>query len=93
MSIRIRFALRPKNRLTGSREWTPEAAETMIKELAGEQGYTCESLSGCLLCRFCPEGYIWFELISDLLVTSKDVPDQAYVDALCEEIYSKLFDE
>lgn len=34
-----------------------------------------------------------FELISDLLVTSKDLPDQAYVDALCEEIYSKLFDE
>ena len=60
MSIRIRFALRPKNRLTGYREWTPDAAETMIKELAGEQGYTCESLSGCLLCRLCPEGYIWF---------------------------------
>ena len=34
-----------------------------------------------------------FELISDLLITSKDLPDQAYVDALCEEIYSKLFDE
>lgn len=34
-----------------------------------------------------------FELISDLLATSKDLPDQAYVDALCEEIYSKLFDE
>ena len=34
MSIRIRFALRPKNRLTGYREWTPDAAETMIKELA-----------------------------------------------------------
>ena len=60
MSIRIRFALRPKNRLTGYREWTPDVAETMIKELAGEQGYTCESLSGCLLCRLCPEGYIWF---------------------------------
>lgn len=33
-----------------------------------------------------------FELISDLLITSRDLPDQAYVDTLCEEIYSKLFD-
>lgn len=34
-----------------------------------------------------------FELIQDLLITSKDLPDQSYVDALCEEIYSQLFDE
>lgn len=34
-----------------------------------------------------------FELIQDLLVTGKDLPDQAYVDALCEEIYGKMFEE
>lgn len=34
-----------------------------------------------------------FELIQDLLITSKDLPDQSYVDALCEEIYARLFDE
>lgn len=34
-----------------------------------------------------------FELIQDVLITEKDLPDQAYVDALCEEIYAKLFDE
>lgn len=60
MSIRIKFSLRPKNLLTGYRDWTPKAAEKMIKELAEEQGYTCDSLTGCLLCRLCPEGYIGF---------------------------------
>lgn len=60
MSIRIKFSLRPKNLLTGYRDWTPKTAEKMIKELAEEQGYTCDSLTGCLLCRLCPEGYIGF---------------------------------
>lgn len=60
MSIRIKFTLRPKNRLTGFREWTPEAAEALVKALADEKGYTCEDFSGYLLCRLCPEGYIWF---------------------------------
>lgn len=34
-----------------------------------------------------------FGLIQDLLITSHDLPDQAYVDALCEDIYEKLYDE
>ena len=33
-----------------------------------------------------------FQVIQDLLVTGQDLPDQAYVDALSEEIYSKLFE-
>jgi len=33
-----------------------------------------------------------FQIIQDYLVTGKDLPDQAYVDALCEEIYSRLFE-
>lgn len=34
-----------------------------------------------------------FQLIQDHLVTGRDLPDQAYVDALSEEIYAKLFEE
>ena len=34
-----------------------------------------------------------FQIIQDFLITGKDLPDPAYVDALCEEIYSKLFEE
>lgn len=34
-----------------------------------------------------------FELIQDLLITSHDLPDQAYVDALCEDIYEKMYEE
>ncbi|MCI9147542.1 MAG: hypothetical protein HFG73_04650 [Hungatella sp.] len=33
-----------------------------------------------------------FQIIQDLLITGKDLPDPAYVDALCEEIYSKVFE-
>ena len=33
-----------------------------------------------------------FRIIQDLLITEKDLPDPAYVDALCEEIYSKVFE-
>lgn len=33
-----------------------------------------------------------FQVIQDRLVTGRDLPDQAYVDALSEEIYSKLFE-
>lgn len=33
-----------------------------------------------------------FQIIQDWLVTGKDLPDQAYVDALSEEIYTKLFE-
>lgn len=34
-----------------------------------------------------------FQLIQDYLITHKDLPDPAYVDALCEEIYTKLYEE
>lgn len=60
MSIRISFGLRPKNRLTSLRSWTPIAAEAMVKELAGEFGCTWEPFYGHLILRFCPEGNIWF---------------------------------
>ena len=33
-----------------------------------------------------------FELIQDYLIIGHDLPDQAYVDALCEEIYQKLYE-
>lgn len=33
-----------------------------------------------------------FQLIQDYLITSHDLPDQAYVDALSEEIYGKLYE-
>ena len=32
-----------------------------------------------------------FELIQDYLVTGRDLPDQSYVDALCDMIYSRLY--
>lgn len=33
-----------------------------------------------------------FQIIQDYLITGKDLPDPAYVDALCEEIYSRLYE-
>ena len=33
-----------------------------------------------------------FQLIQDYLITNHDLPDQAYVDALSEEIYGKLYE-
>lgn len=33
-----------------------------------------------------------FQLIQDYLITTHDLPDQAYVDALSEEIYGKLYE-
>ena len=33
-----------------------------------------------------------FEWIQELLIIGKDLPDQAYVDMLCDEIYSRLFE-
>ncbi|MCI8517474.1 MAG: hypothetical protein HFG75_11525 [Hungatella sp.] len=33
-----------------------------------------------------------FQIIQDLLITHRDLPDPAYVDALCEEIYSRLYE-
>ena len=32
-----------------------------------------------------------FELIQDYLITGRDLPDQSYVDALCEMIYCRLY--
>lgn len=34
-----------------------------------------------------------FELIQDYLVTGRDLPDQSYVDALCDMIYARLYGE
>ena len=33
-----------------------------------------------------------FQIIQDYLITHKDLPDPAYVDALCEEIYTRLYE-
>lgn len=33
-----------------------------------------------------------FQVIQDYLITGKDLPDPAYVDALCEELYGKLYE-
>lgn len=32
------------------------------------------------------------EIIQDILITQKDLPNQAYVDSLCEDIYTRLYD-
>ena len=34
-----------------------------------------------------------FELIQDLLITGRDIPDQAYADSLCDMLYAKLYDQ
>lgn len=34
-----------------------------------------------------------FALIQDILITENDLPDQSYVDALCEEVYGKLYED
>lgn len=34
-----------------------------------------------------------FQIIQDYLITGKDLPDPAYVDALCEELYGRLYEE
>lgn len=33
-----------------------------------------------------------FQVIQDYLVTGRDLPDPAYVDALCEELYGRLYE-
>ena len=33
-----------------------------------------------------------FEIIQDILITNHDLPDQSYVDALCDMIYTKLYE-
>ena len=33
-----------------------------------------------------------FQIIQDCLITGKDLPDPAYVDALCEELYGRLYE-
>ena len=34
-----------------------------------------------------------FDLIQDYLITGRDLPDQSYVDALCDMIYNRLYEE
>lgn len=34
-----------------------------------------------------------FELIQDLLITGRDIPDQSYADSLCDTLYARLYDE
>lgn len=58
-----------------------ELDRQLAEEQGGEQNCTPEELS---LKRF--------SLIQDYLITEKDLPDPAYVEALSEEIYSRLFE-
>lgn len=57
------------------------SAEDVDREIPEKDSLTEEELS---LKRF--------QLIQDYLITGQDLPDQAYVDALCEEIYGRLFE-
>lgn len=59
-------------------KWTPEGIDSEIQE---RDSLTEEELS---LKRF--------QMIQDYLITNRDLPDPAYVDALCEEIYSRLYE-
>ena len=34
-----------------------------------------------------------FDLIQDYLITGRDLPDQSYVDALCDMIYNRIYEE
>lgn len=34
-----------------------------------------------------------FELIQDYLITGRDIPDQSYVDSLCDQLYSRLYED
>ena len=34
-----------------------------------------------------------FELIQDLLITGRDIPDPSYADALCDMLYSRLYEK
>lgn len=34
-----------------------------------------------------------FDLIQDYLITGRDLPDQSYVDALCDMIYNRLYED
>lgn len=65
---------------TGS--YTADFLDQKIQETNDTQNMTPEEIS---LKRY--------ELIQDLLITGKDLPDQAYVDMLAEEIYDKLFED
>ena len=65
-------------------EWfieTYEAGDIDRRILFTESGLSAEEMS---LRRF--------EWIQELLITGKDLPDQAYVDMLCDEIYSRLYE-
>lgn len=59
-------------------QWTGESIDNEIQE---RDSLTEEELS---LKRF--------QIIQDHLITNRDLPDQAYVDALCEEIYSRVYE-
>ncbi len=59
-------------------QWTAEAVDAQVED---REALEEEELS---LKRF--------QIIQDLLVTNKDLPDPAYVDSLCEEIYSRLYE-
>lgn len=58
--------------------WTAEAVDARVED---RESLEAEEMS---LKRF--------QIIQDLLVTNRDLPDPEYVDSLCEEIYSRLYE-
>ena len=65
-----------------SEEMTDAELLKMLAELNGEDDDRLEERS---LKRF--------SLIQDYLAIENDLPDQAYIDALSEEIYSRMFEK
>jgi len=59
-------------------QWTAEAVDSQVedKETLEEEELSLKR----------------FQIIQDLLITNKDLPDPAYVDSLCEEIYGRLYE-
>lgn len=65
--------------------WTPEEIDARIlKETSLSLRETSLSQEELSLRRF--------QVIQDCLVTGRDLPDPAYVDALCEELYGRLYE-
>ncbi len=64
------------------------SAEEIDQELAAEAAEVGDDLSAYAAEELSLKRY---GLIQDYLITEKDLPDQAYVDLLCEEIYNRMF--
>ncbi len=83
-----------------AKKLVPEIAaeENRTRELIAwfEENYTAEAIDGAIPDResLTAEELSLkrFQLIQDYLITGQDLPDPGYVDALCEEIYGRIFE-